>query len=60
MNEEPRTKVSLGTRVMAVIVLLIAGWILLHILIGIAVAIAGVILVVVAIIALIWALNVLL
>lgn len=60
MNEEPRSTASLGTRVMAVIVLLVAGWVLLHILIGIAVAIAGVILVVVAIVALLWALNVLL
>ncbi len=60
MNKEPPARASLGTRVIAVLVLLAAGWILLHILIGIAVAIVGVILVVVAIIALIWALNVLL
>jgi hypothetical protein len=59
MNEAPRTTTPLSRRVIAVIVLLIAGWILLHILIGIAVAVAGVILVVVAIAALLWAVNVL-
>jgi hypothetical protein len=60
MNEAPRSAPSLTTRAIAVIVLLVAGWILLHLLIGIAVAIASVVVVIVAIIAAVWAARVLL
>lgn len=49
---------SLGRRAVAILVLLIAAWILLHFLIGIATAIASVVVVVAAIAAVIWALRV--
>jgi hypothetical protein len=44
----------------AVLVLLVIGYFLLHVLIGVAVAIAGIVVVVLAIAAVIWALRVLL
>ncbi len=49
---------SLGRRAVAILVLLIAAWILLHFLIGIATAIVSVVVVVAAIVAVIWALRV--
>jgi len=45
--------------IVAVAVLLVVGYFLLHVLIGVAVALAGFVLVIVAIIAVIWALRVL-
>ncbi len=59
MHEAPRSTASLGTRVLAVAVLLVAAWVLLHVLIGIAIAIASVLVVILAIVALIWAYRVL-
>jgi hypothetical protein len=57
MKESSR---SIGRNVVAVLILLVAAWILLHFLIHIAVAIASIVVFVVAALALIWALRVLL
>jgi hypothetical protein len=51
---------SLGRTIVAILVLLVVGYFLLHVLIGIAVAIAGIAVVVLAVVAVIWALRVLL
>ncbi len=51
---------SWGQRAIAVLVLIVAAWVLLHFLIHIAAAIAGVVVIVVAIVALVWALRVVL
>jgi len=51
---------SLGRTVVAILVLLVVGYFLLHVLIGVAVAIAGIAVVVLAVVAVIWALKVLL
>ena len=48
---------SLGKRAIAVLILLIAAWILIKAVIGIAVAVLWVVLVVAAVIAVIWALR---
>jgi hypothetical protein len=48
---------SLGKRAIAVLILLIAAWILIKAVIGIAVAVFWVVLVVAAVIAVIWALR---
>jgi hypothetical protein len=58
--EEAPTRSSLGRKLIAGVVLLVAGWIVLHVVLHIVFAIAGVVLVVVAIVALLWALNTLL
>ena len=44
---------------MAILVLLVVGYFLLHVLIGVAVAIAGIAVVVLAVVGVIWALKVL-
>lgn len=46
--------------VVAVLVLLVVGYFLLHVLIGVAVAVAGFVLVIAAIVAVVWAVRVLL
>ena len=51
---------SLGRTIVAILVLLVVGYFLLHVLIGIAVAIAGIAVVVLAVVGVIWALKVLL
>lgn len=51
---------SFARTVVAVLVLLVVGYFLLHVLIGVAVAVAGFVLVIAAIVAVIWALRVLL
>ncbi|HTU79027.1 MAG TPA: hypothetical protein VMF09_09735 [Solirubrobacteraceae bacterium] len=51
---------SIGKTVLAGLVVLIAGYVLLKIVIGIAVAIAGTVAVILAIVAIIWAVRVLL
>lgn len=56
MNET--SSPSLGRRAVALLILLVAAWVLLHFLIHIAVAIASVLVVVVAIVAVIWALRI--
>ncbi|HEY1539530.1 MAG TPA: hypothetical protein VGF63_09045 [Solirubrobacteraceae bacterium] len=55
----PASGSSLGKRAIAVLVLLVAAWILFHLVIGIVTAIATVLAVVIAICALIWAIRVL-
>jgi uncharacterized membrane protein len=60
MNESETPSPSLGRRAVALLVLLVAGWVLLHLVIHIAVAIASTIVIVVAVLALIWALRVVL
>lgn len=50
---------SLGMRVIAVLVLAVAAWILLKVVIGFVTAIATVVVVVLAIVAVIWAIRVL-
>jgi hypothetical protein len=51
---------SLGRPIVAGLILILAGWVLLHFLIGIATAIAGFVVFVLAVVAVIWALRVLL
>jgi hypothetical protein len=51
---------SLGRTIVAILVLLVVGYFLLHVLIGVAVAVAGFVVVILAIAAVIWALRVLL
>jgi hypothetical protein len=58
MNESSSR--SLSKTLLAGLILLVAGWLLLHFVIGIVTAIASVAVVVVAIVALIWALRTLL
>jgi protein-S-isoprenylcysteine O-methyltransferase Ste14 len=60
MNESSARSRSIGKTVVAGLVVLIAGYVLLKIVIGIAVAIAGTVAVILAIVAIIWALRVLL
>ena len=51
---------SLGRTIVAILVLLVVGYFLLHVLIGVAVAIAGFVVVILAVVAVIWALRILL
>jgi hypothetical protein len=62
MNETPTqsSSGSLGRSIVAVLILVVAGWLLLHFLIGIASALAGFVVVILAIVAVIWAVRVLL
>jgi hypothetical protein len=50
---------SLGRTVVAILILLVVGYFLLHVLIGVAVAIAGFAVVILAIVAVVWAAKVL-
>jgi hypothetical protein len=50
---------SLGRTIVAILILLVVGYFLLHVLIGVAVAIAGFAVVIFAIVAIIWAVRVL-
>ncbi len=59
-SESGTSSGSIGRTVVAVLILLVVGYFLLHVLIGIAVAIAGIAVVVLAIVAVIWAVKVLL
>ncbi|MBW3652542.1 MAG: hypothetical protein KY433_02905 [Actinobacteria bacterium] len=58
-TSNPSSGASLGTRALALVVLLIAGWLLLKFVIGLVSALATVIVVVLAIAAVIWAIRVL-
>jgi hypothetical protein len=64
MKEIPATSTSssrsIGKTVLAGLVVLVAGYILLKIVIGVAIAIAGTLAVILAIVAIIWALRILL
>jgi uncharacterized membrane protein len=51
---------SFGRMVVAVLVLAVAAWVLLHFIIGIVTALAGIIVAVLAVVAVVWALRVLL
>lgn len=51
---------SLGRTIVAILVLLVVGYFLLHVLIGVAVAIAGFAVVILAVVAVVWALRILL
>jgi hypothetical protein len=62
MNESPSTgssRGSLGRTIVAILILVFVGYLLLHVLIGVAVAIAGFAVVILAVVAVIWALRVL-
>jgi hypothetical protein len=63
MNEIPASSSSsrsLGQMIVAVLILAVAAWVLLHFVIGIITFFAGIIVVVLAIAAVIWAVRVLL
>ncbi len=60
MPEEAPPKRSVGRTIVAILVLVVAAWVLLHFLAGIAIAIVTVAVIVVAVAAVIWALRVLL
>jgi len=51
---------SLGTKAIAVLVLIVAAWVLLHFLVHIAAALAGFVVIIVAVVAVVWALRVVL
>jgi hypothetical protein len=59
MNESASSSRSIGRTIVAGLVVLIAGYVLLKIVIGVAIAIAGTVAVILAIVATIWALRVL-
>ena len=48
---------NLGGKLLALVVLLVAGWILLKVVIGVVAMVAWVVIAVMAVIAVIWALN---
>jgi len=48
---------NIGGKLLALVILLVAGWILLKIVIGVVTAIAWIVVAVLAVIAVIWALN---
>jgi uncharacterized membrane protein YccC len=56
MNEEA-AKPSLLRRLLALVILVIAGWILLHFIIGLITGLATIIVIVLAIVAVLWAIN---
>lgn len=63
MSESPSNSSSagsLGRMIVAILVLLVVGYFLLHVLIGVAVAVAGFAVVILAVVAVIWALRVIL
>jgi protein-S-isoprenylcysteine O-methyltransferase Ste14 len=59
-SSESASGSSFARTVVAVLVLLVVGYFLLHVLIGVAVAVAGFVLVIAAIVAIVWAVRVLL
>ena len=58
-SETREARPSLGRRAVALLVLLIAGWILLKVVIGLIAGLATVIVIVVALVAIIWAWRIL-
>jgi hypothetical protein len=58
MNET--SSPSLGRTILAVLILAIAAWVLLHFVIHIVAFLAGIVVVVVAVVAVVWAVRVLL
>jgi hypothetical protein len=59
-SQEGTSSGSFGRTVVAVLILAVAAWVLLHFVIGIVTFFAGIIVVVLAIAAVVWALRVLL
>ncbi|MEY2516086.1 MAG: hypothetical protein QOJ89_3444 [bacterium] len=59
MSTSTPSRASLGKRALAVLILLVAAWIIVKAVIGIAVAVFWAVLVVAAVCALIWAVRVL-
>lgn len=59
MNESSSSS-SIGKTILAGLVVLIAAWVLLKVVIGVAVALASTVAVILAIVAIVWALRVLL
>jgi uncharacterized membrane protein YccC len=57
MDETAKAKPSLLKRLLALVVLVIAAWILLKFVIGLIAGLATVIVIVLAIVAVIWAIN---
>ena len=55
--ENEKTGPSFGARILAVLVLALAAWILLKVVIGIVAGVAWIVVVVVAIVAVIWAVR---
>ncbi|MDP2710190.1 MAG: hypothetical protein Q8O56_03140 [Solirubrobacteraceae bacterium] len=58
-TSSPTNGVSLGTRALALLVLLVAAWVLFKFVIGLVTTLATVIVVVLAVFAVIWAIRVL-
>ncbi|HEY5286151.1 MAG TPA: hypothetical protein VIJ50_03495 [Solirubrobacteraceae bacterium] len=58
-SQERSTSGSIGRTIVAVLILLVVGYFLLHVLIGVAIAIAGFAVVILAIVAVVWAVKVL-
>ncbi len=58
-SSTPSSSSSLGKRVLALLVLLVAAWILFKFVIGLVTALATVIVIVLAIVAVVWAIRVL-
>lgn len=48
---------DIGGKALAIVILLVAGWILLKIVIGVVTAVAWIVIAVLAVVAVIWALN---
>jgi hypothetical protein len=48
---------NIGGKILAVVILLVAGWILLKVVIGVVAAVAWIVIAVLAVIAVVWALN---
>ncbi|MFL5845082.1 MAG: hypothetical protein ACJ762_10345 [Solirubrobacteraceae bacterium] len=55
--EEEKTKTSFGARILAILVLAVAAWVLFKIVIGTVVAIAWTAAAIVAVLAILWAIN---
>jgi uncharacterized membrane protein YccC len=55
--EEKAAKPSILKRLLALVVLAIAAWILLHFLIGLITGLATIVVIVLAIVAVLWAIN---
>ncbi len=60
MSQEQTSSSSFGRTIVAVLILAVAAWLLLHFVVGIVTFFAGIIVIVLAIAAVVWALRVLL
>jgi hypothetical protein len=57
MNEEASTSSGLGTKLIAIVLLLVGAWILFKVVIGVVAGIAWLVVIVGAIIAVLWAVS---